>query len=260
MSKLNGAWFQSAPASSRTALRMFCFPYAGGSAVIYKKWAELLPATIQVISVELPGRGPRLQEPAFVSVSPLIEELGEAIQPLLDRPFVLFGHSMGAVIAFELARSLRRRGASQPRAVLVSGHRAPQVQRREPITYNLPQAEFIEELIKLDGTPKGVIENVELLEIMIPLLRADFQLVQTYEYSADAPLPCPIIAYGGLQDHHIPQDLLAPWKELTVSRFALHMLPGDHFFIRSSQNRLLELLARELGEAMVESRVNRQET
>jgi len=240
------AWFQIGPTSEQVEFRMFCFPYAGGAALMFKKWRDFLPPTVQVIPVELPGRGARLREPPFVGLPALIEELEAVIWPLLDKPFVFFGHSMGAIIAFELARFLRRKYGHEPQALFVAGRRAPQILKREPVTFNLPKDAFIEELIKLEGTPKEVVEHVELMELMIPLLRADFQLVQTYEYITDTPLQCPIIVYGGLQDYETPREMLLPWKELTCSRFALHMLPGDHFFLRSSQAQLLGMLAGEL--------------
>jgi medium-chain acyl-[acyl-carrier-protein] hydrolase len=241
-----GLWFQTGRARGQAELKLFCFPYAGGTAAIYRNWADLLGSMAQVIPVELPGRGARLKEPPFVSMPPLVEALAEVMLPLLDSPFAFFGHSMGAVIAFELARRLRRRNEPEPRALFVSGRQAPQVPDPDPITYNLPKDEFIAELSRLDGTPKDVLEHVELMELMLPLLRADFQVIQTYEYHAEPPLRCPIRVYGGLQDHDVPRDLLQPWEEQTRSGFALHMLPGDHFFIRSSQPTLLGLLAREL--------------
>jgi medium-chain acyl-[acyl-carrier-protein] hydrolase len=246
MTKRTDAWFQTGPVGEQAGLNMFCFPYAGGAALVFKKWGDFLPPTVQVIPVELPGRGNRLQEPPFVSLPPLISELEDAIHPLLGKPFVFFGHSMGAIIAFELAQSLRRKYGREPQALFVAGRRAPQAPDDEPITYDLPKDKFIEELIKLDGTPREVIEHAELMELMIPLLRADFQLIQTYEYLAETPLSCPIVAFGGLQDAETPREKLLPWKELTGSRFVLHMLSGDHFFIRSSQSHLLRLVAREL--------------
>ena len=237
---------------------MFCFPYAGGAAVVYRNWGEILPVTVQVIPVELPGRGARLKEAPFVSLPALIGDLSEVILPLLDMPFVFFGHSMGAVIAFELAQCLRRKYDCEPQAVFVAGRRAPQIPDSDPVSYNLPKEEFIEELSRLEGTPKEVLEHAELMELMIPLLRADFQLVQTYNYVQDVPLRCPIIVYGGMQDYDVSRDLLLPWKELTSSRFALYMLPGDHFFLRSSHHLLLELLTRELHEVIESSCMNNQ--
>jgi medium-chain acyl-[acyl-carrier-protein] hydrolase len=256
MAKSTNAWFEVYSTREQVKLKMFCFPYAGGMALMFKKWGDFLPPNVQVIPVELPGRGARLHEPPFVSLPDLIKELEVVIWPLLDKPFVFFGHSMGAVIAFELARSLRRKYGREPEALFVAGRRAPQVPNSEPITYDLPHDEFMEALIKLDGTPREVIEHAELMALMTPLLRADFQLVQTYEYLAGAPLQCPIIVYGGVEDFETPPEKLLPWKEVTGSRSILHMVPGDHFFVRSSQTQLLDLLSRELREVVALSGVN----
>jgi surfactin synthase thioesterase subunit len=251
-----GAWFLSGPVQGQIELKIFCFPYAGGTALVFKKWRDFLPENVQVVPVELPGRGARLQEPPFLSLPVLVEELAGVIWPLLDKPFIFYGHSMGAIIAFELARSLRRRHGLEPLALFVGGCRAPQTPNSEPATYNLPNNEFIKELIRLDGTPIEVIEHAELMDMMVPLLRADFRLTQTYEYTDDTPLRCPITAYGGLRDYHVARDMLSSWREQTRSKFALHMLPGDHFFLRSSQSQLLGLLARELREIIIQPQAN----
>ncbi len=250
MTKRTNPWFLKSRSHGNVELRLFCFPYAGGAAFVYRDWANHLPSTVQVVPVELPGRGARLAETPFVSVPPLISELSEVITPLLDVPFVFFGHSMGAVIAFELARSLRRKHAVEPRRLLVSGRRAPELPDDEPITYNLPAPELIDELRRLQGTPKEVLENAELMALMIPLIRADFQLVQSYEYVAEAPLRCPISVFGGLQDTEVPRESLQLWENQTCRRFTLHMLPGDHFFLRSSQSLLLGLLGQKLREVI----------
>ena len=246
MSGTANGWFHHKREREQAELRMFCFPYAGGSALLFNKWEMSLPPAVQVIPVELPGRGARLQQSPYVSLPSLLDDLEPAILPMLDKPFVFFGHSMGAIIAFELARSLRKKYGHQALSVIASGRRAPQVPKSEPDTYHLPHEEFIAELTKLEGTPKEVIANAELMEFMIPLLRADFQLVQTYEYSPAAPLECPITVFGGLQDRYVTLDKLSPWKDQTTSKYSLHMLPGDHFFLRSSQTQLLRLLTREL--------------
>src|SRR5262245_37238763 len=138
MNKTRDAWFQIGRTGKQVDLDMFCFPYAGGSALVFKKWADFVPSTVRVISVELPGRGARLHDPPFTSLPTLIEELEGVIWPLVDKPFVFFGHSMGAIIAFELARSFRRKYDREPQILFVSGRRAPQVPKGEPVTYNLP--------------------------------------------------------------------------------------------------------------------------
>ena len=177
-----------------------------------------------------------------------MEALAEAIRPWLNIPFAFFGHSMGALIAFELTRRLRQQYGCEPEWLFVSGRRAPQMAKGDPITYNLPRDELIAELRQINGTPQEVLEHEELMELMLPLLRADFQLTQTYEYVADVPVRCPITVYGGLEDYEVGRDVLLPWREQTSFRFGLHMLPGDHFFLRSSQSLLLSLLTRELFE------------
>jgi surfactin synthase thioesterase subunit len=240
-------WFLRDLARSQAGLRLFCFPYAGGAASIYRQWANRLPPGVEVIAVELPGRGKHLAEPPFRRMPMLIDRLATIIPPLLDVKFAFFGHSMGATIAFELARELRRRQQRQPAQLFVSGRQAPPVADPDPPTYNLPEDEFRAELLRLNGTPAEVLEHAELMNLMMPLLRADFELIQTYEYVEEQPLRCPITAYGGLQDEGLGREMLLPWKEQTEGKFSLHMLPGDHFFLRSASRILLELLERELS-------------
>jgi len=249
------SWFRRSHAGERAELRLFCFPYAGGTAHIYRDWDRYLPPTIEVLSAQLPGRGPRLREPSFVSLPDLVKALTTVITPLLDKPFAFFGHSMGAIIAFELARSVRQSLACEPEVLCVSGRRAPEAPDDKPPSYNLPKDEFIAELRRIDGTPREVLEHTELMEMVVPVLRADFQLIQTYQYAAGAPLACPIAAYGGLEDSEVPRELLSMWRGHTTSGFALHMLPGDHFFLRSCQTLLLEMLARQLQEALAGVRI-----
>jgi medium-chain acyl-[acyl-carrier-protein] hydrolase len=250
MSNISSTWFRGSPVRGDIDLRLFCFPYAGGAAMIYRDWPAHLPSSVQVIGVELPGRGGRSREPALVNLSSVVEVLADEIDSLLDRPFAFFGHSMGALIAFELARHLRRRGQREPLLLLASGSGAPQTPEKASITYNLPDDEFIAELQRIDGTPKEALEHRELMELVVPLLRADFQLIQTHLSKIEAPLSFPITAFGGLQDGNVRRDTLLGWKEQTSSSFVLRMLPGDHFFIRSSQGVLLRLISRELAELM----------
>jgi medium-chain acyl-[acyl-carrier-protein] hydrolase len=250
MPELNSPWFVKHRSRPGGVLRLFCFPYAGGGALAYHQWWRELPPEIDVVPVELPGRGHRMREPARRSFPGLISEIEAAISPHLDIDFALFGHSMGATIAFELVRQLRRRGLPQPRLLIVSGRRAPQLPADDPPTYNLPEAEFIAELHKLNGTPKEVLDSQELMSLMLPLLRADFELIQTYQFTPDAPLSCPISAYGGTEDSELPRNRLLPWREQTTGEFSLRMLTGDHFFLRSSQTELLRLISRDLIRVM----------
>src|SRR5262249_28939051 len=149
---------------------------------MYRGWANSLPENVHVIPVELPGRGSRLKESPFVGLSDLVEALTEAIEPLLDGPFAFFGHSMGAMIAFELARSVCQQLNSRPEILFASGRRAPQIPDATPPSYDLPDEEFLAELRRINGTPDDVLAHRELMGLLVPLLRADFQMVQTYQY------------------------------------------------------------------------------
>jgi medium-chain acyl-[acyl-carrier-protein] hydrolase len=162
-------------------------------------------------------------------------------------PFAFFGHSMGAIICFELARYLRKQRLPVPLHLFASGCSAPQIPEEGPFDYDLPEPEFIEKLRVLNGTPKEVLEHQELMELMIPLLRADFALAQNYTYFPEPPLDCPITVFGGTQDIEIGQDRLEAWRKQTSCSFALHMLAGDHFFLHTSQSILLPLLTERLS-------------
>jgi medium-chain acyl-[acyl-carrier-protein] hydrolase len=240
------AWFIFPRPDPRAKLRLFCFPYAGGGTLIYRNWPGSLPAGVEVCSAQLPGRGARIQEAPFTSLAELVEVISAVIVPRLDKPFAFFGHSMGAMISFELARRLKENSLPQPVHLFVSGRRAPQTYRRDRLTHNLPESEFIEEVRRLNGTPHEVLAHPELMQLMMPLLRGDFSVVETYEYSPGPPLGCPITTYGGLEDREVSREDLLGWREQTTSSFQLRMLPGDHFFLNTARALLLRMISRQL--------------
>jgi medium-chain acyl-[acyl-carrier-protein] hydrolase len=227
--------------------KLFCFPYAGGSAAIYRDWGNKLPSGIEVRAVQLPGHGHRLNEPLFTSVEPLVEFLAEELKPDLQGSFALFGHSMGAIISFELAELLRRRNRPGPSHLFLSGRPCPHRTEKEKSTYNLPEREFIEELRRMQGTPNEVLEHPELMAVLGPILRADLEICQTYEYQPrpQPQLDCPITAFGGLQDEEVSREQLDGWREYTASFFAVRMLAGNHFFLHNSA-LLLRMIAQDL--------------
>ncbi|MBW4666589.1 MAG: thioesterase II family protein [Cyanomargarita calcarea GSE-NOS-MK-12-04C] len=247
------SWITCPKPNPQSDLRLFCFPYAGGSSLIFRTWASSLPQNIEVCPVELPGRGGQMKSPPFRQMEPLVKAIAPIILPYLDKPFAFFGHSMGGLLSFELACYLRQEYGKQPSHLCVSATRAPQIPSRKPPIHALPQAEFIQELHRLNGTPASVLENSELMQLLIPLLRADFALLETYTCIQQLPLECPITAFGGLEDQEVNIQELEGWRSQTQNSFQLEMFSGDHFFINSAQSLLLENLSEYLRSTVLHS-------
>lgn len=240
------AWIHQSRPNPKAKLRLFCFPFAGGGALAFRTWPTALPADIEVCAVQLPGHENRLRETPLNTVGLVVDALMPEFLSFTDKPFAFFGHSMGGLISFELARSLRANNSRLPEQMFVSARLAPQLPLTQPQTFNLPDAEFIEELRRLQGTPPEVLEHPELLELALPILRADFSICQTYTYVPDEPFDFPITAFGGLSDMDVPRTDLEAWSEQTRGIFKLRMLRGDHFFLLTSRPLLLQVLSTEL--------------
>lgn len=233
----------------RASVRLFCFPYAGGGGSVFVRTLAGLPPFIDLCPVQLPGRENRVSEPFLTSVAEVAEQAAEGLASHMEMPFALFGHSLGAIVAYELAQRLRRAGGPQPRHLLVSAHRAPQIDLPHERTWDLPDEEFKERLQELNGTPKEVLENEELQQLMFPLVRADFRLDETYEHpGGHEPLDCPVTVFGGRDDSETPERELAAWSEVTRGGFRLLMLEGDHFFIHSHSSVLTGAIAQTMAE------------
>jgi medium-chain acyl-[acyl-carrier-protein] hydrolase len=200
---------------------------------------------VEVYSVQLPGHGKRYSEPLVTDLPNLVETLTQAMLPVLDRPFVFFGHSMGAVICFEVVRALRRKHSREPKYLFVSGHCAPQIPKTRPWVHEQDDSQFIKELENL-GTSKDLLDSPELLELVLPILRADYELIESYVYTDDLPLTCPIMAFGGTDDPTVPREELEKSKEQTTGEFKMRMIKGSHFFIQSEEALLLRLISAEL--------------
>lgn len=240
-------WFNCARPDPSARLRLFCFPYAGGGAAIYRGWENYLPPGVEVFAVQPPGRGSRFREPAVDRMDSLVTAVADAMQPYLDRPIVLFGHSVGAFASFEMAYRLADTFGIHVSHLFVSGARAPQLPRDRKNIHNLSEEEFIAELKTLNGTPPEVLENPELMRMVSGTLRADFALVETYRAAHKPPLNCPITVFGGLEDDLASRQDLEAWKAHTTNSFDLWQLPGDHFFIHTSDSLILRILSRELS-------------
>ena len=243
------AWVLSPRPNPQATLRLFCFPYAGVGPSVYRPWLTVLPGHIEARLIQLPGREGRWREPALSSIPEIADRLVEALVPHLDAPFAFYGHSLGSLISFEVTRRLRAAGGPMPRQLFLGAHRAAHLPNPHPAMRHLEDDAFVAEMRRrYDGIPQSVLDNPELLELMLPCLRADFSAYETYEYRADAPLECPISAFGGDQDAYVRTHEVAGWREQTTGRFRMRVIPGNHFFVQTQRDQVLAALVDDLAQ------------
>ncbi|MFP3942069.1 MAG: thioesterase II family protein [Thermoanaerobaculia bacterium] len=240
-------WLKVFDPRPEAKLRLFCFPYAGGGASVYRTWFTELPSAVEVVGVQPPGRESRFREEPFRHLEPMAQAAAGALDGQLDRPFAFFGHSMGAILAFEVTRTLHRSAGQLPLHLFVSGRPGPTVENDDPPIHELPREEFLEELRGYAGTPEEVLRNQELMDLLEPLLRADFSVSETYDYRPGGErVPVPITALGGTDDRDVPPDDLEPWRRETTGAFRAHVLEGGHFFLHERRGEVLRIVSREL--------------
>jgi medium-chain acyl-[acyl-carrier-protein] hydrolase len=227
-------------------LRLFCFPYAGSGTSVYRGWTTAISHDIEIWPVALPGREHRLAEAPIDDVRRLAAAVGDELGGRLEPPFAFFGHSLGALLAFEIAHNLRRQGKPGPCCLIVSAHRAPHLTDDRNRVYDKPASELVQELRRLNGTSAEVLGNHELVELMLPVLRADFKAAELYQYVEQPPLRCPIAAYGGTRDDMVSEAQLAGWSAHTHGGFAQTMFDGDHFYLNTQREQLMAQLAIDL--------------
>ena len=233
-------------------LRLFCFPHAGSGAVEFHAWQNLLPPGVQVVAVTLPGRERRIHETAMDDLAKVIHSVEHEIAPYLDRPFALFGHSLGALIAFELTCVLEASRLAVPVRLLVSACRSPTVRISPPYTHLLPDDDFIRDLRMLDGINDEIFVHKELMNLVLPALRADVKLYETYTYRPRPYLRTPITALGGSSDPSVAEKHVAMWRECNPHSFRMRVLPGGHFYIRTYRELLLDIINVELSEILIQ--------
>lgn len=238
---MHNPWFDVRTHHGSAELRLFLFPFAGGNGYPLSLWQNFLPPRLQLIGIQLPGRGRRLAERPFRRLEPLIAALRSAMVTSLDMPFALFGHSMGALIAFELCVQLEQLGY---RAVhlFVSGSRAPHMNRNEKGRHNLPTPQFIEELKLINGTPAEILEDHAAIATYLPALRADFEVVETYARPPRPPLNCPITCIIGDADPLVTAEEARGWSTYTHGAFDLQTVSGDHFFVLKQERAVLDVI------------------
>jgi medium-chain acyl-[acyl-carrier-protein] hydrolase len=239
-------WVQVSRPRPAARLRLVCLPAAGGGASRYRDWPAHLPDDVEVVSVQLPGRENRFNEHPIESMEQLVDPLLDGLASSLTPPFALFGHSMGALIAFELVRRMRLSGVA-PVHLFVAGRRAPHLPKRSLDWHTLPDPELIATLGELGGIPPELLAESHILDAVLPMVRADCTVAETYVFRPQAPLSCPVSAFGGLRDKEVSPEDVRAWSRHTTGPFRVHLLPGDHFFVDSARPDLLRLVGSELG-------------
>lgn len=228
-------------------IRLICLPHAGGGASAYHPLATLLPPEIELAAVQLPGRETRLAEPPFTRLVPLVAALADAIAPAAARPYAVLGHSMGALLGFELAREMRRRGLPLPRRLVLSGRRAPNLPAAEPPLHPLPDDAFVAELVRrYDAIPQAILQERDLMALFLPVMKADFAVFETHVHAEEAPLPCALSLYGGADDPQTAE--MGGWASLVAGPCTRRIFPGGHFYLGTQRPALVAALAEELLE------------
>lgn len=253
-------WILFPQPNPQADIRLFCFSHAGAGASIFRPWAALMASTtnsihikateniaIEVCAVQRPGRENRLSETPYRNVTALVHQMHPQLLPYLDRPFVCFGHSVGALICFEWMRYLQQQRGPLPLALFVSSRQAPQIPVALPWTHTLSRNDLLSELRNYGGTPEAVLQSREFMDLYLPILRADLAVHESYAYSPAEPLPMPISAFGGLQDSKVSKASLQAWAEQTTQDFRLRLFPGGHLFIKDSAAEILRAIAQDIS-------------
>ena len=251
--------FNAMPASpqgvgKKSSARVYCLPHAGGTPGIFRPSRELLPPEIEVRIVEYAGHGSRLGEPLLDTIEQIAGSVADVVAAEPSVPYALFGHSMGSLVAFETCHVLAARRAAMPGLLIVSGHRPPRAPRSTPLMHDASHAQFIAHLDELGATPPEVFNSPDLLELVLPVLRADFRACETYTPRDRPKLHLNIAAYGGLDDADTSRDDLLGWQLETTGECVVRMFPGGHFFVSDCPDRFVAILERDLLAALATER------
>lgn len=226
-------------------MKLFCLPYAGGSATYYSRWKKYLNDRIELCPIELAGRGRRYADPFYKSIADAVEDVYSMIKDELDKePYAIFGHSMGSVIAYELGVKTMNLHPV-PVHIFVSGGTAPHARKKLKPTYNLPLEQFKEEILKYEGTPENFFDNKELLRLFLPILRADIKIMEEYSFSDGkefARFHSPISVFCGKSDAHAPMSTIDEWQKLTDKECRIYPFEGGHFFIHDNEEEIVDII------------------
>lgn len=231
-------WLKRYRPSDAPRLRLFCLPHGGGTAAFFRSWAEALPAEVEPVAVQYPGRQDRLAESCVADMDTLADAVAEALTPLLETPFALFGHSMGATVGYEVTRRLEDRG-TPPLRLFASGQATPFAERTGRPLHHEDDATMLAGVRGLGGAYETLADDPDLLEVVLPSLRADLRLMETYRPTPGARIGTPVTVYAGGTDPGVTVAQAAAWREATTGGFALRTFPGGHFFLTEHQRELL---------------------
>lgn len=239
-------WFRCLNPKPDASFRLFCLPYAGAGASVFRQWDQVVCPEIELQAIQLPGREARLREPLLTSVGSVVDALVPDMADLLDKPFSIFGHSLGALIGFELVRRLQKLSLPIPDRLFVSARQAPQVALDGPGMHLLPEADFREELRCYAGTPEVVLQDNDMMRLLSPILRTDIAMNETYDYVPGFPIPCPISAFAGLKDSKVSVSSVKAWADQTSQEFKIYCFDGNHFFLKQHYVSMLGYIEKDL--------------
>jgi len=235
--------------NANSVCRLFCFPFAGGSASFFRDWQNISEQNgIELCAIQMPGREDRIGEGLFTDVDKAVTEIVEAMIDFQDKPYAFFGHSMGTLISFEVTRKLRLLNMRQPDILFVSSGKAPHIQPRRML-HKLSDECFLLKINELGGIPDIILENQDLINLYLPILRADFKMIETYQYTDSQPLDINIVAYGGRLDREVRYQDIAAWEGYSVKPFSIHVYEGDHFYLRNHREVLLQDMFMHIGKS-----------
>ncbi len=240
------AWLKGIQPDSKVTMRLFCFSYAGGGASTYLRWRPHITNSIDICALQPPGREDRISEQPISDLSTLISHIADVITPHTKIPYAFFGHCNGALVSFELAREMRRRNIMPPQHMFVSSFRSPGRRNTNRVLHDLPQSTFLDHLRAYGGMPEEILNNDQLMDSLMPTIRADFSLHENYAYREEKSLDCPFTILGGLQDSIVNRKELSGWRDKTRNSAKISMFPGGHFFIDTHREYLLKMINDEL--------------
>jgi medium-chain acyl-[acyl-carrier-protein] hydrolase len=241
-------WLPFASTDTEPALRLFCFPHSGAGVQCFRPWLGAMPTGVALQAIQYPGRENRMKEPALTRMEPLTTAIAEVLLPYLESPYALFGHSMGAMVAFSVCQYLQRHGKALPEHVFLSACLPPQNQALQRSVMDLSDDELLDELREYGQTPEGVLDNAELMNVYLPLVRADFSVIESFRPNPEDALSCPLTVYGGTADSRVKGLRLGDWHAWTTGAFHVELFDGEHFFVYDQQGRFLSSFVQKLSQ------------